>query len=490
MSIKYDEVENYILKIKKIIVKKIEKKRWNEALSLISAAVDILYDTNLYYVDWDLENDIAAIAKELIEPGFLKKNLNEDILVFYDGFGLNTRGLAQIYLKALCKIKRVVYITYVEAEKRIPDIQAIVKNNNGKIIYLEKTSLVKRIYALDQMIKTYKPQNFFFYAAPNDVVATTIMNAYQGIIKNFQINLTDHAFWLGAKPIDCCIEFRSYGACISKRYRNIPQDKIFEIPFYPIINYDEKFKGFPFDVKKNQKVVFSGGFLYKTLGGENKYYKIVDYMLEKHQDVIFWYAGRGDQTEIDKIIKKYPNRAYLTAERSDLFQVLKHSYLYLSTYPLCGGLMFQYAASASKVPITLRQGSVTDGFLINQDHLKIQFDDMDLFLNELDYLLDHPEYTQERGELMRKSVISETAFQKAVSQLLENKNTGYEITYKEVDTEEFRQNYLDTLTSTNICLTMARIDNGVVCEVYPWMFLKGCVIRVKNRIEKKFNLIK
>ena len=213
-------------------------------------------------------------------------------------------------------------------------------------------------------------------------------------------------------------------------------------------------------------------------------------MLEKHQDVIFWYAGRGDQTEIDKIIKKYPNRAYLTAERSDLFQVLKHSYLYLSTYPLCGGLMFQYAASASKVPITLRQGSVTDGFLINQDHLKIQFDDMDLFLNELDYLLDHPEYTQERGELMRKSVISETAFQKAVSQLLENKNTGYEITYKEVDTEEFRQNYLDTLTSTNICLTMARIDNGVVCEVYPWMFLKGCVIRVKNRIEKKFNLIK
>ena len=38
MSIKYDEVENYILKIKKIIVKKIEKKRWNEALSLISAA--------------------------------------------------------------------------------------------------------------------------------------------------------------------------------------------------------------------------------------------------------------------------------------------------------------------------------------------------------------------------------------------------------------------------------------------------------------------
>ena len=52
------------------------------------------------------------------------------------------------------------------------------------------------------------------------------------------------------------------------------------------------------------------------------------------------------EKEMKKIIKKYPNRAYLTPERSDLYQVLKHSVFYLSTYPLCGGLMYQYAAKA------------------------------------------------------------------------------------------------------------------------------------------------
>ena len=44
---------------------------------------------------------------------------------------------------------------------------------------------------------------------------------------------------------------------------------------------------------------------------------------------------------------------------------LEKSYFYLSTYPICGGLMFQYAASAGKVPVTLKYDEdLTKGFLL------------------------------------------------------------------------------------------------------------------------------
>ena len=110
------------------------------------------------------------------------------------------------------------------------------------------------------------------------------------------------------------------------------------IPFYPIIQYEKEFQGFPFEVKAGQKVIFSGGGLYKTIGGGNKYYQMVDRILEEYEDAIFWYAGIGDDSEMKKIISKYPDRAYLTAERTDLYQVIEHCHFYLSTYPMWGGV--------------------------------------------------------------------------------------------------------------------------------------------------------
>ena len=68
-----------------------------------------------------------------------------------------------------------------------------------------------------------------------------------------------------------------------------------------------------------------------------------------------------------KIIRKYPGRAFLTAERKDLFQVMEHCFFYLNTFPLVGGLMMQYAVAAEKIPLTLRYNNDGSGILINQE---------------------------------------------------------------------------------------------------------------------------
>ena len=110
-------IKEYIYKslaeTKKAISRCINNKRYDDALSLISLCASLLYQTNIYYVDNDLENALRIISQKLIINSFSNKdyNANEDSLVFYDGFGLNDRGLIQIYLKALCKIKKVIYVT-------------------------------------------------------------------------------------------------------------------------------------------------------------------------------------------------------------------------------------------------------------------------------------------------------------------------------------------------------------------------------------------
>lgn len=466
-------VEDIVSDLKKSANKAYENNKYDEALSLVSICAAILYQTNIYYRDNDLEDLVEKLAGSVCNrPNNYQKN--EDVCLFWDGFGLNDRGLAQIYLKALSRTKKIVYVTYEDRKNQIPDLKSILEKEGNKHLFIDrkKSSYSKQIKQLEKIIEEYMPSSFFFYSVPDDVVAIPIMYSYEGSLKRVQINLTDHSFWLGAGCIDTCVEFREYGASISIGYRQIESNKIRIVPFYPMLHEERKFLGFPFEVKEGQKIVFSGGALYKTLGANNLYYKVVDRLLEENKSVIFWYAGSGDDSEMKKLIKKYPGRAYLTAERLDLFQVLKHSAFYLSTYPLCGGLMYQYAAKAGKVPVTLVCNEVTDGFLLNQKQLNIEFNNVDEMFVEIEKLLNDSSYVKKRENEMVNAVISEESFNIKVAKIFSDDKPN--ISYSYIDTTSFRQWYLDTLTKQDVERALIRKNAvGVGIKYYPGRFLRG-----------------
>lgn len=467
---------NVINRLKRGIKKEIKNQNYENALHLISILANILYETNQYYVDEELESDLSIISKKL-KP-LLDSKSNSEVILFYDGFGLNSRGLAQIYLKALTKIKHVVYVTDINAKERIPDILSIL--NKHDVIFLKEKSFTKRIHELSSVITSFSVSSFFFYSVPNDVVGTVVLNAYKG--KRYQINLTDHAFWLGARCIDTCIEFRDYGASVSNHYRKI--NKIVKIPFYPIIDYNKEFEGYPFN-SENKKIVFSGGALYKTFGGGNYYYKIVDYILGHHRDVVFWYAGNGDRRKMDRIIAKYPQRVFVTGERNDLFQVLCHCYFYLSTYPICGGLMFQYAAAAGKVPVTLKFDSISDGFLINQERLGIEYCSFKEVIKEIDRLIENEEYALHRGNAVRNSLICEEDFNSEISKLFSDSSFSYDINYSRIDTSSFRKTYKDRNNARVINELLVKKDGFVVFKYCPIRYFCGCISKMLKRIIRK-----
>ena len=179
--------------------------------------------------------------------------------MFYDGFGFDNRGLAQIYLEALAKTNYIIYVTNSRSKNSIQNITKIV-TQSGELIFLDEKSYLQKMVDLKKIVDVFCPSKMFLYTTPDDVVGIGVFNYYDKKILRYQINLTDHAFWLGVNAFDYCLEFRNYGASISCLYRHIDINKIRVLPFYPKINYNVNFQGFPFSFDKDkQKLIFSSG---------------------------------------------------------------------------------------------------------------------------------------------------------------------------------------------------------------------------------------
>mgnify|MGYP005974010107 CR=1 FL=1 len=472
----------YINKLKVTIEDLIQNKKYNKALKYISLCSDLLYHYNQYYCDKDLENDIKQISESLLQKSNIKK-LDEDVVVFYDGIGADRRGLAYIYVYALTKFKKVVYVTKEKQKYKIPTISKILKKNNCIKIFIPDKDNITKIKFVKEVIDTYKPKNVFMYTVPDDVVITTLFHHYENIITRYQINLTDHAFWIGASCLDYCIEFRNYGAYISNNYRFINKDKIVLLPYYPFVDKSIEFEGFPFEFNDiKPKLIFSGGSLYKTFGGGNKYYLIVDYILQNFKEAIFWYAGAGDCSEFYKLIKKYPNRIFLTDERKDLYQILKRCYFYLSTYPVCGGLMFQYAAIAGKLPLTLKFDDCVEGFLINQDELDIEFENLEELKEKIRFVFKNEDYIKEQKDIMVKAVIKPDEFEKELKNLIENQNTNFKITFEYIDISRFLKVYEENMTYKNLCNIIGGHKNF---WIFPKEVCMKKLFQIRDRFESK-----
>lgn len=460
--------------LKHFIAKSIRKENYEKALAGINACAQLLYLWNQKYIDEELEQYIEEISKKVVQIN-LGQDTDRNTVLFYDGFGLDTRGLALIYLKAIAQLGyKIIYLVPQKSKGGQSDIHRILDGCNVEWIYYSENSYLNRIKTITSTFDTFKPSVAFFYSMPDDVAAAVAFFAYAGLVTRFQINLTDHAYWLGTNIFDFCIEFRDYGASISYYYRKIPKEKLIKLPYYPYYDKEKDFEGFPFK-SENKKIIFSGGALYKTLGdSDNGYYKILDQLLTLHSDVIFLYAGSGDSTELDKIAKKFSHRVYHISERKDLYQVMRHCTFYLNTYPLLGGLMTQYAVIAGKVPLTLiRKDDIAEGILIEQEKRCIEYFDAKSLVEDANRLLTDEVYLHNREQLLAGAIISSTEFKEVIQSIIKRNNSKYAISYKRYDTESFLQGYRNRFNVVDAMLSsIARKNNKILFFDFPWCFMK------------------
>ena len=461
-------------KLKKIIENSYKKENFEKALTAISACAHYYYEYNQKLFDDYLETVLENIGEVKYRKFVKWYEGDQETILFYDGFGLDTRGLALIYLRGLaCMERKIIYVTTENAIDKQPEISKITSTGNFVREYIStKRGYSSQICSLIELFNKYKPSVAFLYTYPYDVAGVLVFNLLKNV-KKYQINLTDHAFWIGINAFDYCIEFRDYGYTVSKKYRKIDERKLIKLPFYPYINYDVKFQGFPFQTM-GYKVVFSGGALYKTISEDNYFYKIVNHILEKCEDVIFVYAGSGNSKKIDDLAAKYSDRIYHIKERTDLYQVMQNIYFYLNTYPFLGGLMTQYAVAAGKLPITLRHGAEQEGLLLNQEETGSFFDTIDELLFEVDKILNDSHYLMMKEKKLKElnCLISPEQFCSELKQVISNNSTSFCLKNIDVDISMLQKEYRYRMNEDTILKVIARIRNKSLFMDFKFLFVK------------------
>ena len=467
----------------------LEKDNIEKAMAAVSAACEMLYYYNQVYIDDDLEAGVYEVGKNLkakFEKELESYHTDDKTVMFYDGFGMDTRGVAKMYLNALKKNGyKIIYVTNVWSKGQMPDTDQLLSDADHETVYIDYYRNYTG-WAMDLMrtiIRT-RPKAMFYYTLPFDAAGAAAFAAMEGKAYRFLIDLTDHAFWLGKASNDFFCGSREMSASNQVYERGIDPSRLIKLGVNLIVDEGgNDHTGLPFDVEKT-RYIFSGGSLYKTLGDENNYfYRIADHILSSHPDMRFLYAGEGDRTEMDKILEKYPGRAFLIDERKDFYYLIRNCTLYLNTYPMFGGMMMKYSANAGRIPVTLRHENDSDGLLIDQPSRKIEYDTYEELISDVDRLLSDDEYLKEREALLDGSVISEARFVNNVRTTIEEHHTDYCHSGERIDTSRFKAEFYTRFSFKQAKENISRMTNKSLFADFPWM----PYIKIKNRLFGRFH---
>lgn len=421
-------IRKLFVKLKQKAEKALNKRQFNRCLCYLKAAAYTAYTFYLGFKDDELEKMLKQLSSH-IRKREKKLETITNRCVFYDSFSLDNKGLTQQYIRAIMNARwKLLYL--MEQNIDNPNARNIINEirqyNNATIISIPNNlKSLERIQFIYDSIISFNPSKLFMHLSPSAVYAVTAFYALPESIKRYQINLTDHTFWIGTGCIDFSFEFRAYGAILSIFQRKISRENIFLLPYHPI-SKDSIFKGFPLNCN-DKVVILSGGAYYKIVDEKKTFFKLLKIILDNNSQAVIVFVGAGDNLIFADFIKNncYEDRIHLIGHRSDINEVFKHCDIYLNTYPFSGGLMCQYAANNAKPILSFcsNNKSMVEEFVCQKNFESISTFDLNSFANEAKKLIDDSKYRETKGRRMKDCILSENEFNKLFfKSIIENRN--------------------------------------------------------------------
>ena len=479
---------------KKVALKFFQQGNLDSSLDNIELCAKLAYHSNYFYVDNQLEATLADIAKKIGDSIYEEVSPIIGRYAFIDTNGSDNHGLSQQYIRALISMGIEFVYIYVETDlSRIGIILEELRAYPKASIYTfdQEYTLAEKTRLISVFLANYRPEKYLMHIMPWDVVAILLCNLLKGV-KRYNINATDHAFWLGASCIDYSIEFRNYGYSVSIDKRGLRSKQLLLLPYYPIIN-KTSFKGFPDTLPKNCIKIFSGGSFYKILGESGLYFKIVKRILEENPKAVLLYAGTGDHREMLRFISdnNLNNRIFLLGNRSDIYEVFDAADLYLATFPISGGLMSQYAAISGThiLSYTSQELAVNrlESTVCHQFNKRITYNNLEELYAYAYKLCVEDNFRLSEGKNLEKSVISPELFNEELSYLLQNNSSKRQLSYEKVDYERFSELYLEV--ENHFLPAFQRLVGSKLrlktIYLFPKIFINLVFIIIKDFFNKK-----
>ena len=488
------EITSTYNKIKASAGKSFAKGDYDKCLDQIELSANIAYNFNYIYKDDYLEDLLASLSGKMFGKS-TDATVISGRFVFYDYFGMANRGLTQQYIKALIALDlEFMYVLENYSLKAEMILDEIKSYDKAQIVIVEPSlSLLEKIKYVYKSVLAYRPEKAFLHLHPASVVAVTVWNALSHV-ERYQINLTDHAFWLGVGCIDFSLEFRDYGCTVSFEQRGIPKEKLLLQPFYPITDCDE-FKGLP-EIDKDQVMLFTGGAYYKMYGADNAFFIMLKRLLDENPKAVIMLAGYGDANHIKNFIEgdHYESRIFFLGSRTDINYVFQHCDIYLCTYPITGGLMCQYAALNGKPILSYSDANIpsndADSFLtFGENSTKITYHRPDDYFEHAKKLISNKAYREEVGEMSRKRVIDVKSFNELLFRNLYHKESATPIKMVKIDYDRFSSLYLEVENNYMFSYRMLLVREFKLMaliyftkEMLHFKFIKAALQTVKNKL--------
>lgn len=427
----YDEesarqaAEGLFAKNKRRAADSLSRGAYDSAAFYIERSATIMYKYSFVYKDDDLEHMLGLLADVVRTKADHCEAVEEsgsvgNKVTLIDSFGFSLRGLAWIYAKGIIDLGYALQYVVPIAAKESEEFRLLrdyLEDVGATILYVPHAGLMTRAPFIVRSILEFGSASVFLHGTPWDVSSLAAIAALPDGVKKHQINLTDHAFWLGSSVFDWCVEFREYGAAVSVKRRGIAPDRLALIPYYPAQAIATvPFSGLPFG--EDDAFFVSGGAAYKT-EGDIAFPELVSNVLNRHQDLKFLYLGNETPSWFDDIKSEYQNRVYLQKERQDLVEVFRRSIFYLNTYPVYGALMTQIAAYSGKVPVTVMlEGIEPASSLLVGSAVEVDYPSVGDALLEIDRLVSDEGYREARNREMKQSVGSPVEFARVLELLM------------------------------------------------------------------------
>lgn len=435
MVLTQDIISVLFSKFKTKARKAFERGQYDGCLKFLKAACHTAYTFYLGFTDKEIESLLQGISEKISKKKYVGGAAR---CVFYDTFSQDAQGLTMQYVDAIIAAGwDMLYITEfgLNDPRSVLLKQTLTDYSKAEIITIpSKKDGMEKVQFIYDTIMDYAPDKLFMHIHPSAVEAVTAFYVLPKEITRYQINLTDHAYWVGQGCMDYIFDFRDYGASLSVGRRGFSESQILLLPYYPMMK-KTAFHGFPKEAEGKVKI-FSGASYYKIIDENDTFFKINKAILDGNPNAVTLFAGGGDMELLNGLIEKYrlKGRFIPIGQRNDIFECYKHSDIYLSSYPLGGGLMAQYAAHSS-LPILALANPASSGKIeemVCQKHEEvITFNNMDALVVEASRLINDEAYRETRGQAMKNCVIGVDEFNCNFKESVEMGKSQYPVNIEE-----------------------------------------------------------
>lgn len=461
-------------------------RRYDSCLKFLKAACHTAYTFYIGFRDDEIESILERISQTIQKKDKIETT---NRFVFYDTFSQDAQGLTIQYVDAIIAAGwEFLYITEfgLDDTRSVLLKQTLLTYPKARIVTISPTNKgMKKVRLVYDTIMQYAPGKLFMHIHPSAVEAVTAFYALPKEIVKYQINLTDHGYWVGSGCMDYVFDFRDYGASLSAEKRGFSPKQILLLPYYPMMK-QTKFKGFPKEAE-GKVIILAGASYYKIIDTDDTFFKLNKAILDANHEAVTLFAGGGDKEVLMNLISKYglQGRFIPIGQRDDIFECYKHADIYLNSFPLFGGLMAQMAAHAG-IPIlsfARKDSGLVEEVVCQKTKASISFYDQDKFVEEAMRLVSDINYRKARGRLMNSCVISLDEFNRSFNDSVVTGESQYPIFFE----DKVKQHYLNVEEKLKLenrtndyqryVFAKLGIDILFVC---PKIWMNGLIARVNN----------